>query len=155
MKETDDPITKQAFLVALVELPSSESAPLVDQTFITDPVSTVSRLRKLGQHEKFWQLYDDAYDFFMEGYHANPKDKLFPSGILSEASNVANNELENSSLHASVVEESFDRFNNIFQENPRKKAEASYKQFQKNPPEGLVITEYPVHNWAEFACRTC
>ena len=156
MKEKDDPITKQAFLVALAELPSSESAPVVDRAFITDPVSTVSQLRKLGQHDKFWQLYDDAYDIFMKRYEANSKDKIFPTGSVSEASNLANNELENSSLSASVLKESFDRFTNIFvEENPREKAKESYKQFQENPPKGLLTKEYPVHDWAEFACRTC
>lgn len=159
MKEKDDRITKQAFLVALAELPSSESAPSVDRTFITNPVSTVSRLRELGQHDKFWQLYDHAYDIFMERYKANPKDKLFPTGSLSEASNLANNELENSSLPASVLKESFDRLDNIFvEENPREKAKESYKQFQENPAKGLVTTEYTVYYWAELAeiaCRTC
>lgn len=152
----NDIITQQAILVALAELPASESAPLLDKSVTDDAISVVSRLRKPGSYEKFWQLYDNAFDVFTDRYHASPKDKVVrPTGNIKEASDQANLEAENMALPAAVVTDSFQRLDNIFQENPQDNAKKSFQQYSANLPKDLTTKQYTIYDWAEFMCRPC
>ena len=149
-------IRQQAILVALVQLPASESAPLIDQSWLENAADAISRLRKAGGNDKFCQLYDDAYDLFMARYNIHKvKDKAYPGGSLSDASNIANNEFQNAELPVTVIEKSLQRLDNIFDTNPGENAKKSYQQFSATPPATLTPKEDIIYDWAEFMCRSC
>lgn len=153
--KTKDIWTLQAFLVALVELPASESAPTVDKTLLNDPINTVARLRKLGQHHHFWTLYDQARPEFFNRYEAKAKNKaILPTGSPSEASSSNNGELGNISISASIVEESFQQLDKLFEENLRENFQQSYAEFQQNPPKALEAKSPTVFDWAEHLCNS-
>lgn len=54
-----------------------------------------------------------------------------------------------------VVTDSFQRLDNIFQENPQDSAKESFKQFLANLPKDLTTKQYTIYDWAEFMCRPC
>lgn len=155
MKNTEL-ITLQSCVVALVELPESESAPLVDKSLIENPVTTVSRLRKLAQHKSFWAIYDDAYDEFTERYHANLKNKvILPKSNPSASASSVNQEIDNDSLPVTGVINLMEKLAGVFEDDPVPKLKADYQQFQAQLPEAEPNKSYTVYAWAEHLCRIC
>ncbi|MGA9381397.1 MAG: hypothetical protein WBV73_21785 [Phormidium sp.] len=155
MKNTEL-ITLQSCLVAVVKLPASESAPLVDKSLIENPVTTVSRLRKLAQHKTFWAIYDDAYDEFTNRYHANLKNKvILPKSNTTSSASSINQEIDNDSLPVTGVIKLMERLAGVFESDPVPQLKEDYQQFQAKLPEAEPDKKDNVYDWAEQLCRIC
>lgn len=128
-------LSLSAFLVALAQIPDSESIPVTDSRIVQEPSLTIGNLREQGGCQQFWQIYEQSRRDLVKQYQTKVRSKtIFPSQTPEDASPEANNEEENLSLSAEGIEASWQQLDEIFTGRPDQNVKQSYEEYCQNNP---------------------
>ncbi len=140
----------QSVLVALVNLPANEEAPPLEKDLLTNPHNTIISLKDSGGHQKFLQLYENAYQQFLSRYSSQEKNKIVkPKGTAADASAERNNEDGNTavSVDPEKLLKTWDVTAILGDNHPAATARAAY--------EARSNGDMDVYIWAEYSCQIC